>query len=102
MTYANGVGGVVVEAQRAAAELVAQLVRIGFAFPTVEAYPEPCGPDGVPMVRFGLVPAARVRELAEAIERHVPSKGGDGDGGCGESDGAGGSGGRGAPAGSGG
>ncbi|MEV0188386.1 hypothetical protein AB0I39_07620 [Kitasatospora purpeofusca] len=75
MTYANGVG-VVVEAERAAVELTAQLARIGCPFPTVEAYPEPCGPDGVPMVRFGLVPAARVRELAEAIERHMPSGGG--------------------------
>ncbi|MFB7470006.1 hypothetical protein [Kitasatospora sp. NPDC056184] len=64
--------GAVERAEQAAAALSAALARIGCAFPTVDAYPEPVGPAGEAMVRIGLVPAATATELARFIDEHSP------------------------------
>ncbi|MET8704676.1 hypothetical protein ABZW10_38340 [Kitasatospora sp. NPDC004723] len=65
-------GGSVEQAQRAAVALAVALGRIDCVVPTIDAYPEPVGPAGEPMVRFGLVPAATVEKLARFIDEHVP------------------------------
>ncbi|MFE6871675.1 hypothetical protein ACFVFS_34650 [Kitasatospora sp. NPDC057692] len=64
--------GAVERAKGAAAALSASLARVGCAFPTVDAYPEPVGPGGEAMVRIGLVPAATATKLARFIDEHAP------------------------------
>ncbi|MFE2723976.1 hypothetical protein [Kitasatospora sp. NPDC059327] len=59
------------EAERAAARFKAALLLIGCSLPTVAASAWPAGPDQVPLVDLGHVPATLIDQLSVWIERHA-------------------------------